>query len=116
MAATDTDPGSYAEALTIDVPDLSIIGVSRGRTQGGQPQLKCSATALTTAIITVQVPGVLIANLGINGAGSTGGGIKTAPVMVSPQGRSYLNGDRTGNGTSAVHDTLPAQFAAGQDE
>ena len=76
MAATDTDPGSYAEALTIDVPDLSIIGVSRGRTQGGLPQLKCSATALTTAIITVQVPGVLIANLGINGAGSTGGGIK----------------------------------------
>ena len=74
MAATDTDPISYTTNLVINVPQVSIIGVSRGRTQGGLPQLKVGATT-TSAIITVRAPGVLIANIGINGAGGTGGGI-----------------------------------------
>jgi hypothetical protein len=51
-----------------------IIGVSRGRTQGGLPQFKIGAG--TTAMFDIQAPGVYIANLGFNGASSTGGGIK----------------------------------------
>src|SRR3990167_10370559 len=74
MAKTDTDPGSYTENLTINTPQLSIIGVSRGRSQGGLPQLKVGATT-TSPIITISAPGVLVANLGFNGAGATGGGI-----------------------------------------
>ena len=74
MAATDTDPISYTTNLTINVPQVSIIGVSRGRTQGGLPQLKVGGTT-TQAIIRVRAPGVMIANIGINGSGATGGGI-----------------------------------------
>ena len=74
MAATDTDPISYTTNLVVNVPQVSIIGVSRGRTQGGLPQLKVGATT-TSPIISVRAPGVLIQNLGINGAGGTGGGI-----------------------------------------
>lgn len=75
MAATDTDPISYTTNLTVNIPQISIIGVSRGRTQGGLPQFKVGATT-TQAIIRVRAPGCLIANLGINGAGATGGGIR----------------------------------------
>ena len=69
------DPTSYAEVLTIgaDTPGLSIIGVSRGRTQGGLPQVKMGSGS--TALLTLRAPGCLIANMGFNGAGSTGGGI-----------------------------------------
>ena len=74
VAATDTDPDSYTENLTINTPQLSIIGVSRGRTQGGLPQVKVGATT-TSPIFTIAAPGVLIANLGFNGSGATGGGI-----------------------------------------
>jgi len=74
MAATDTDPISYTANLVVNVPQVSIIGVSRGRTQGGLPQLKVGATT-TSPIIETKAPGVMIANLGINGAGATGGGI-----------------------------------------
>lgn len=75
MVATDTDPVSYTTNLTVNVPQVSIIGVSRGRTQGGLPQLKVGATT-TQAIIRVRAPGVQIVNLGINGASATGGGIR----------------------------------------
>jgi len=75
MAQTDTDPISYTTNLTVDVPQVSIIGVSRGLTQGGLPQLKVGATT-TQAVIRVRAPGVMIANIGINGAGATGGGIR----------------------------------------
>jgi len=51
-----------------------LIGVSRGRTQGGLPQLK-DGTETTAAILTIRAPGCLIANLGFNGSGNTGGGI-----------------------------------------
>ncbi len=75
MTKTSTDPVSYTTNLTIDVPQISLIGVSRGRTQGGLPQLKVGGTT-TQAIIRVRAPGVLIQNIGINGAGATGGGIR----------------------------------------
>lgn len=69
------DPTSYAETIIIPAAtsNLSIIGVSRGRTQGGLPQIKIGSG--TTALITVRAPGCLIANLGFNGVSSTGGGI-----------------------------------------
>lgn len=69
------DPTSYAETIIIPAAtsNLSLIGVSRGRTQGGLPQIKPGAGAV--AAITVRAPGCLIANIGINGYGSTGGGI-----------------------------------------
>src|SRR3990167_10630677 len=56
MAATDTDPISYTTNLTINVPQVSLIGVSRARTQGGLPQLKVGATT-TSPIIEIKAPG-----------------------------------------------------------
>lgn len=69
------DPGNYAETIIIpaEARGLSIIGVGTGRTQGGMPQIKIGSG--TTALLTIRAPGCLIANLGFNGAGSTGGGI-----------------------------------------
>ncbi len=75
ITALATDPVSYAETIIIpnDKPLLSLIGISRGRTQGGLPQIRIGAGS--TAMLTVRAPGCLIANLGFNGASSTGGGI-----------------------------------------
>lgn len=76
-AITDTtgDPNSYAETIIIPetATSLSIIGVSRGRTQGGLPQIKMGSGS--TALLTIRASGCLIQNIGINGSGSTGGGI-----------------------------------------
>lgn len=71
----DGDPGSYAETVSIPATHdrLSIIGVSHGRTQCGLPQIKKGSGS--TALLTINAQGCLIANLGINGNGSTGGGI-----------------------------------------
>ena len=71
-----TDPVSYEENLTIPntKQNLSLIGVSRGRTQGGLPQLK-DGTTTTQEILRIRASGCLIQNLGFNGAGNTGGGI-----------------------------------------
>lgn len=72
----DGDPGSYTENLTIAATKdrLSIIGVSHGRTQCGLPQLKVGTTT-TSPLLTINAQGCLILNMGINGAGGTGGGI-----------------------------------------
>lgn len=69
------DPTSYAETIIIPAAtsNLAIIGVSRGRTQGGLPQVKIGAGS--TAMLTIRAPGCYIANMGFNGYGSTGGGI-----------------------------------------
>ncbi len=75
MSVTSTDPVSYTVNLTIDVPQVSLIGVSRGRTQGGLPQLKVGGTT-TQSIVRVRAPGVSISGIGINGAGATGGGVR----------------------------------------
>jgi hypothetical protein len=71
-----TDPISYEENITISnaTQNISLIGVSRGRTQGGLPQLKDGSTT-TQEILRIRASGCLIANLGFNGAGNTGGGI-----------------------------------------
>lgn len=77
MAAGETDPGSYAENIVVPATAarMSMIGVSVNRTQGGLPQLKVGTTT-TQAILTVRSPGFYFANLGVNGNGGTGGGIK----------------------------------------
>ena len=69
------DPTSYAETIIIPLAknSISLIGISRGRTQGGLPQIKIGSGS--TAMLSVRAPGCLIANLGFNGASSTGGGI-----------------------------------------
>ena len=69
------DPTSYAETIIIPAtkPHLSLIGISRGLTQGGLPQIKPATT--TTALLQIRAAGCLISNLGFNGANSTGGGI-----------------------------------------
>ena len=70
------DPSSYEENLTVPYSKagLALIGESRGLTQGGLPQLKDGATT-TQHILRLRAPGCLVANLGFNGAGNTGGGI-----------------------------------------
>jgi len=75
ITALATDPVSYAETIIIPnaTSNLSIIGVSRGRSQGGLPQIKIGAGS--TAMLDVRAPGCLIQNIGFNGASSTGGGI-----------------------------------------
>ena len=74
MAAGATDPDSYSETIIIPAAQdgLSIIGVGN-RTQGGLPQVKIGAGS--TAMFTIRSPGITLANLGINGVDSTGGGI-----------------------------------------
>jgi len=69
------DPTSYAETVIIPAAtnSLSIIGISRGRTQGGLPQIRKGSGS--TALLTIRAPGCLIANMGFNGVSSTGGGI-----------------------------------------
>lgn len=69
------DPTNYAETIIIPYAksNLSLIGLSRGRTQGGLPQIKIGSGS--TALITIRAPGCLIKNIGINGYNSTGGGI-----------------------------------------
>lgn len=86
--ALATDPTSYEETLIIpnSKPNLSLIGVGSGQTQGGLPQLKDGTS--TEPIISVQAPGLLIKGLGLNGAGNTGGLIEmvddggTANVVI----------------------------------
>lgn len=76
MAAGATDPASYEENIVIPATheSMAIIGVSRGRTQGGLPQLKDGAIT-TQHILVIRSPGCLVQSLGFNGAGNTGGGI-----------------------------------------
>lgn len=75
LGGAGCDPNSYAETLIIPntKPNLSLIGITRGRTQGGLPQIKKGSDS--TALLTVRAAGCLIANIGFNGNGSTGGGI-----------------------------------------
>jgi len=90
------DPGSYAENITIPATHdrMSIIGVSHGRTQCGLPQLKVGATT-TSPILTINAQGVLIANMGINGIGGTGGGLLLnsdgATGTIGASGAAILN-------------------------
>jgi hypothetical protein len=77
MAATSTDPGSYAETIIIPAAggdNMKLIGCSMNRTQGGLPQIKKGAG--TTALLTIRACGVTVANLGFNGI------VSTTPTLV----------------------------------
>ena len=69
------DPTNYAEVVIIPATHygLSLIGVSRGQTQGGLPQIKMGSGA--NALVTVRAAGCLIQSIGFDGSSSTGGGI-----------------------------------------
>lgn len=75
IPAGASDPVDYAENLIIPAtkPGLTLIGFGAGRVQGGIPQLKKGSGA--SALLTVRAPGCSILGLGVNGNGSTGGGI-----------------------------------------
>lgn len=95
LVALSSDPTSYVETVTIskDKPGTSIIGVGTGRTMGGLPQIRIGSGS--TAMITIKAPGCSIRNLGINGAGSTGGGINAiedaAGTVATCFGLSVVN-------------------------
>lgn len=76
VTALATDPVSYTDNVVIpnSKPGIKIIGVSNNITQGGLPQLKVGTTT-SSPIIAIKAPGCSIMNIGINGAGATGGGI-----------------------------------------
>ena len=67
------DPVSYAETVIIPYThsNLALIGVGRGRVQGGLPQIKKGSGAVS--LLTIRAPGCLVANIGFNSSGSTGG-------------------------------------------
>lgn len=80
----DTDPGSYAETLVVDAEqeNLSIIGLARGSSQGGRPQIRPGSG--TAPIIEDNTGNLFVANLTFNGAGHTGGGIRLDSSNVAP--------------------------------
>lgn len=90
ITALATDPISYDEHITITnaKANLSIIGVSRGLTQGGLPQIKPSTT-VTGHVLTIQAPGCLIANLGFNGAGLTADSNYSGIYLEDDGGTTY---------------------------
>jgi hypothetical protein len=73
ITAGATDPTSYAENIIIPAAktSLSLIGVSRGRTQMGLPQIKMGGT-VNSSLLTVRAGGCLIKNLGFNGNSTAG--------------------------------------------
>ena len=86
IAAGATDPGSYAENLIIPATNesLSLIGVTRGRTQGGLPQIKVGGT-VASSLLTIRSSGCLIANLGFNG-NSTAGAPLNVGILLDDDG------------------------------
>ncbi len=89
ITALATDPVSYAETLIIDndLSNLSLIGVSRGLTQGGLPQIAKGAGA--THLLDIRAPGCLIANLGFNGASMTTDGGASGIYLNDDGGTTY---------------------------
>jgi hypothetical protein len=82
ITAGATDPTSYSESIIIPAAktSLSLIGVSRGRTQMGLPQIK-PAGATNAAILTIRAGGCLIRNLGFNGNSTAGAPINFGIVL-----------------------------------
>lgn len=90
ITALATDPVSYAETLIISnaKSNLSLIGVSRGLTQGGLPQIKKASG--TTHLLDIRAPGCLIANLGFNGASMTTDGGASGIYLNDDGGTTYV--------------------------
>jgi len=86
ITAGATDPTSYAETIIIPAAktSLSLIGVSRGRTQMGLPQIKKGEG--TTALLTIRAGGCLIKNLGFNGIWSADSTQSLIGVLLDDDG------------------------------
>ena len=82
ITAGATDPTSYAESIIIPAAktSLSLLGVSRGRTQMGLPQIK-PAGAVNGTCLTIRAGGCLIKNLGFNGNSTAGAPINNGIVL-----------------------------------
>jgi hypothetical protein len=82
MAAGATDPGSYSESIIIPATHegMALVGVSRGRTQGGLPQIK-PAGAANGACLTIRSCGCHIQNLGFNGNSTAGAPINNGILL-----------------------------------
>jgi hypothetical protein len=82
ITAGATDPTSYAESITIVAAktNLSLIGVNRGRTQMGLPQIKPGG-AVNAACLTIRASGCLIRNLGFNGNSAAGAPINNGIIL-----------------------------------
>jgi len=82
ITAGATDPTSYAESITIIAAktNLTLVGVSRGRTQMGLPQIK-PAGSTNAACLTIRAGGCLIQNLGFNGNSTAGAPINNGIIL-----------------------------------
>lgn len=80
------DPTNYAEAIIIPATHggMSLIGVNRGRTQLGLPQIKPAGTTHTW-ILKIRAPGCYIAGLGFNG-NSTAGAPLNGAILLDDDG------------------------------
>ena len=86
ITAGSTDPTDYAETIIIPAAktSLSLIGVSRGRTQMGLPQINPGSGS--TALLTIRAGGCLIKNIGFNGVKSADGTQLLIGVLLDDDG------------------------------
>jgi hypothetical protein len=86
ITAGSTDPTDYAETVIIPATksSLSLIGVSRGRTQGGLPQIKPGSGS--TALLTIRASGCYIKNIGFNGVKSADGTQLLIGILLDDDG------------------------------
>ena len=77
------DPNSYAESIVIPAAktSLSLIGVSRGRTQMGLPQIKPGGVTTGISLLTIRAGGCLIKNIGFNGNSTAGAPINNGILL-----------------------------------
>ena len=83
ITAGATDPTSYAESIIIPAAktSLSLIGVSRGRTQMGLPQIKPGGVTTGISLLTIRAGGCLIKNIGFNGNSTAGAPINNGILL-----------------------------------
>lgn len=82
ITAGATDPTSYAESLIIPAAksSLTLLGISRGRTQMGLPQIKPGG-AVNGCALTIRASGCYIKNLGFNGNSAAGAPINNGIIL-----------------------------------
>jgi hypothetical protein len=83
IAVGANDPNSYAESVIIPAAttSLSLIGVSRGRTQMGLPQIKPGGVTTGISLLTIRAGGCLIKNIGFNGNSTAGAPINNGILL-----------------------------------
>jgi len=83
IAVGANDPNSYAESIVIPAAttSLSLIGVSRGRTQMGLPQINPGGVTTGISLLTIRAGGCYIANIGFNGNSTAGAPINNGILL-----------------------------------